>query len=78
MFNEIFSLIFEKNKKMEPFERSTLQLMTILQRNQTTEAINSFPYCSKTHSTLGEKKFIPLYAENLFNLKSRLVNHPYI
>ena len=44
MFNEIFSLIFEKNKKMEPFERSTLQLMTILQRNQTTEAINSFPY----------------------------------
>lgn len=44
MFNEIFSLIFEKNKKMEPFERSTLQLMTILQRNQMTEAINSFPY----------------------------------
>ena len=30
LFNEIYPPIFEKNKKMKPFERSTLQLMNIL------------------------------------------------
>ena len=32
LFNEIFPPIFEKNRKMEPFESSTLQLMSILVR----------------------------------------------
>ena len=65
---------------MEPFERSTLQLMSILQRNEEKETIKSFPYNSKTHSTLKDKKFIPLYAEDLYFLIKRagwLVTHIY-
>ena len=52
-------------KKMEPFEWSNLQLMGIMRRNEEKGKINSFPYTSKTHSTLKDKKFIPLYAEDL-------------
>ena len=62
---------FEKNTKMEPFERSTLQLMTISQRNEEKKSIKSFPYNSKTHSTLKDIKFIPLYAEDLHFLIKR-------
>ena len=36
-----------------------------MRRNEEKEKINSFPYTSKTHSTLKDKKFIPLYAEDL-------------
>ena len=56
---------------MEPFERSTLQLMTVLNRDEEKDAINRFVYNFKTHSTLGEKKFIPLYAEDLHYLITR-------
>ena len=55
LFNEIYPPIFEKNKKMEPFERSTLQLMCILQQNEEKDQINSFLCTFKTHSTLEEK-----------------------
>ena len=78
LFNEIYPPIFEKNTKMEPFERSILQLMSILQRNEEKETIKSFQYNSKTHSTLKDKKFIPLYAEDLHFLIKRagwLVTH---
>ena len=34
LFNEIYPPIFEKIKKMEPFGRSTLQLMSILVRDE--------------------------------------------
>ena len=34
LFNEIYTPIFEKNKKMEPSERSTLQLMSIFVRDE--------------------------------------------
>ena len=37
------------------FERSTLQLMSILERNEDKARINTFSYTSKTHSTLEEK-----------------------
>ena len=46
---------------MEPSERSDLQLISILGRNEGKDEIDSFLYTSKTHSTLGEKKFIPVY-----------------
>ena len=65
---------------MEPFEKSTLQLMSILQRNEEKETIKSFPYNSKTHATLKDKKFIPLYPEDLHFLIKRarwLVTHIY-
>ena len=56
---------------MEPIERSTLQLMSILERDEEKDKINRFSYTFKTHSTLGEKKFIPLYAEELHFLIKR-------
>ena len=65
---------------MEPYERSTLQLMSIIQRNEDKDKISSFPYTSKTHSTLRNKKFIPLYAEDFHFLIKRagwLVIHIY-
>ena len=43
--------------------------MSVLQRND--EKINTFQYTSKTHSTMEEKKFIPLYAEHLHFLIKR-------
>ena len=63
---------------MEPYERSTLQLMSIIQRNEDKDKINSFTYTSKTQSTLRKKKFIPLYVEDLHFLIKRagwLVTH---
>ena len=48
---------------MEPYNQSTLQLMSTLNKNEGKEKINSFPYNSKTHSTLKDKRFSPLYAE---------------
>ena len=71
LFNEIYPPIFGKGKKMEPFERSTLQVMSILVRDEGKDKRNSFSYTSKTHSTLGEKKFIPLYVEDLHFLIKR-------
>ena len=72
--------IFEKNKKMEPYVQSTLQLMNIVVRDEEKDKIISFPYTSKTHFTLKEKKIIPLYAEDLHFLITRagwLVTHIY-
>ena len=71
LFDEIYPPIFEKNKKMDPYERSTLQLMNIVVRNEEKDTVNSFPYNSKTHSTLKEKKIILLYAEDLHFLVTR-------
>ena len=70
LFIEIYPPIFEKNKKMEPFERSTLQLVSILVRDEEKDKINSFSYTSKIHSTL-RKKFIPVCAEDLHFLIKR-------
>ena len=70
----------KKKKEMEPHGRSTLQLMSIMRRDEDKDKINSFPYTSKTHSTLKDKKFIPLYAEDLHFLVNRagwLVTHIY-
>ena len=65
---------------MEPYEWSTLQLMSITQRNEDKDKINSFPYTSKTHSTLRKKTFIPLYTEDLrflIKIAGWLVTHIY-
>ena len=70
----------QKNKKVDPFERSTLQLLSVAVSNEEKNTLNSFPYNSKTHSTLKEKKFILLYAEDLHFLITRagwLVTHIY-
>ena len=65
LFNEIYPPIFEKNKTVRAHERSTVQLMSVLNRNEQRDIINSFKCTAKTLSTLDEKKFIPLYAEHL-------------
>ena len=65
---------------MEPFVQSTLQLMNIVVRDEEKDKIILFPYTSKTHFTLKEKKIIPLYAEDLHFLITRagwLVTHIY-
>ena len=65
---------------MKSFERSTLQLLNIMVRDKNMEKINSFPFTSKTKSTLKEKKSVPLYAEDLHFLITRagwLITHIY-
>ena len=65
---------------MEPFERSTVQLMSIIRRGEEKDKTNSFPYTSTTHSTFREKKFVALYAKDLHFLITRagwLVTHTY-
>ena len=56
---------------MEPFEWSTFQILSTIVRNEDTQRINSVCYNSKTHSALKEKKFSPLYAEDLHFLVTR-------
>ena len=58
LFNEIYAPIFEKNKTVQAHERSAIQLMSVLSRNDEKDIINNFKCTAKTHSTLDEKKFI--------------------
>ena len=41
LFNELYPSIFEK-KKMETFEPSAIQIMSIMRRNEEKDKINSF------------------------------------
>ena len=65
LFSEIYPPVFEKYKKIDPYERSCLQLLSVIKRNKEKDITNSFSYSSKTHSTLEENRFLPLYAEHL-------------
>ena len=58
--------------KIESYERSTLQLITVLSRNEERDAINRFEYNSEIHSTIEQKNFIPLHPEDLHFLIKRL------
>ena len=71
LFNKIYPPVFEKNKKVDSYERSSLQLFSIVVRNEEKDKLNSFPYNSKTHSALKEKTIILLYAEDLHFLVKR-------
>lgn len=80
LFNEIYSLIFEKNKTVCAHERSVVQLMIVVKRGEKSEIVNNFKCTAKTHSTLDKTKIISLYAEHLhFLIKktSRLVRKIY-
>ena len=61
LFNKIYPPIFEKKprKTVRAHERSTVQLMGVLNRNMERDITNSFKCSSKTHSTLSDKKFTP-------------------
>ena len=63
LFNEIHAPIFEKNKTVQAHERSAIQLMSVLSRNDEKDIINNFKRTAKTHSTLDEKKII-LYMQS--------------
>ena len=71
LFNEIYTSIFEKNKIVQAHERSTIQLMNVLSRNDEKDIINHFKCTAKTYSTLDDKKFIPFYAEHIHFLVKR-------
>ena len=74
LFNEIYQPIFEKNKKVEPFERSCTQIMSraeIKENKNKEDTLYSLPFNSKTHATLKNKIYVPLYAEDLYFLTTR-------
>ena len=43
LFNKIYPPVFEKNKEVDPYERSSLQLLSIAVRNEEKDKLNSFP-----------------------------------
>ena len=71
LFNELYPPIFEKDKKVDPYERFTLELLSVAVRNEEKNTIKGLHYNSKIHSTLKEKKFILLYAGDLHFLITR-------
>ena len=74
LFNEIYPPIFEKNKKIEPFERSCSQIMSraeIKVNKNKENTLYTLPFNSKTHATLKDKIYVPLYAEDLYFLTTR-------
>ena len=67
LFNEVYPPIFEKNKKIDPYERSCTQIMSraqIKKNKRKEDTLFLLPFNSKTHSTLKEKIFVPLYTED--------------
>ena len=75
LFNEIYPPIFEKNKKdrsIQEILQSNNEDSTNQERKKNKEdQLFSLPFNSKTHSTLKNKIFIPLYAEDLYFLTTR-------
>ena len=71
LFNEIYLPIFAKNKKISPHERSTCQIISRAQKKNEKDDISKLQFNSKTHSTLKNKIFVNLYAEDLYFLTTR-------
>ena len=74
IFNEMYPPIFEKNKKVDPYEKSCNQIMSraqIKKRKNKEDQLFSLSFNSKTHFTLKKKIFILLYAEDLYFLTTR-------
>ena len=74
LFNKFYPPIFEKNKKIESYERSCSQIMSrakIKENKNKDDTLFSLPFNSKTHSTFKEKIYIPFYAEDLYFLTTR-------
>ena len=71
LFNELYPPIFEKDKKIEPYERSCAQIMCAMQITSKGK-MSTMQHTSKTHAILRKKIFIPLYAEDLYFLTTRL------
>ena len=75
LFNEFYPPIFEKNKKIKPYERSWSQIMSraeIKKNKNKEDTLFSLPFNSKTHSALKEKIYVSLYAKDLYFLTIRV------
>ena len=70
LFNEIYAPAFEKKKVLLGPERSVFQLLDAMRVNGFG-VLNAYKATTKTHSTMGKKLFIPLYAEHLHSLIKR-------
>ena len=63
VYNEIYPPIVEKQKAIDPCEKSIYQLLD--KYREGTRGPLSYKTTAKAHSTLLPKKFIPLYLEDL-------------
>ena len=71
LFNELYPPIFEKNKKIEAHQRSCAQIMCVL--NMTSRGtMATLQQTAKIHATLKKKIFVPLYAEDLYFLTTKM------
>ena len=50
---------------IKPYEKSVLQLLSVMSRDEEKDIINTFRHNEETHSTMKEKKFIRLYAKHI-------------
>ena len=64
LFNKLYPPIFEKQKKLEAYERSCTQIMSVLQLTDKGK-MSTLQHTAKTHATLKKTVFLPLYAEDL-------------
>ena len=62
-YNEIYPPIIEKQKTIDPCEKSTYQLLANFREGKNGPL--SYRVTAKAHSTLLPKKLIPLYLEDL-------------
>ena len=67
IYNEIYPPIIEKQKVIDPCERSTLQLLGNF--SQSENGVCKYRSTGKAHATMLEKKFIPLYLDLVFLIK---------
>ena len=71
LFNELYPPIFEKNKQIEAHQRSCAQIMCVL--NMTSRGtMATLQQTAKIHATLKKKIFVPLYAEDLYFLTTKM------
>ena len=71
LYNELYPPFFEKDKTMESFERSCVQVMALGRINDEGKLL-SIKQNSKTHSTLRDKTFFGVYAEELYHATTQL------
>ena len=64
MYNKIFPPIIEKQKILDPNERSLYQLLELLDKTNDDKP-KSYRCTAKSHATMFPKKIIPLYLEDL-------------
>ena len=63
IYNEIYPPIIEKQKVIDPCERSTYQLLEQLVMGE--KGLRSYKKSAKAHANLFKKYFLPLYLEDL-------------